>query len=63
MMLDDDIPEDMVQVGTWLLPKDYGNDYDHFTPTRMPSNKGKHVALFAKREDLKGSGFEYLGVA
>lgn len=41
------VPGDYVQVGTWLLPESYGQDYDHFTGTRMATEPGVCVALYA----------------
>lgn len=50
----------MVQVGTWLLPEAYGNDYDHFTMTRMESKPGVCIAVFARVEDLMGTPYEWV---
>lgn len=54
---------EFVQVGTWLLPEAYGNDYDHFTMTRMKSLSRARVAVYARPEDLAGTPAEHLAAA
>lgn len=44
--------DEFVQVGTWLLPEAYGNDYDHFTQTKCQTTPGVCIAVYAKASDL-----------
>lgn len=45
-------PVELVRVGTWLLPQTYGQKYDHFTQTKMPSRRGVSIALYAAADDV-----------
>lgn len=52
--------DEFIQVGTWLLPEAYGPNYDHFTNTKSKTQPGVMIAVYAKREDIEGTRWEYL---
>lgn len=52
--------DEFVQVGTWLLPEAYGDNYDHFTGTRMRTIPGRCFAVYAKASELRGTAHEWL---
>ena len=52
--------DEYIQVGTWLLPEAYGQDYDHFTNTRIQSKEGVCIAVYAKKEDIIGTKYEWM---
>jgi hypothetical protein len=54
------VNDEFVQVGTWLLPEAYGHDYDHFTNTKAPTKEGICIAVYAKKSDIEDTRWAYL---